>query len=127
MRLLLDTHVFLWWLADSRKLPRVARQAIEAPANEILVSAVSIWEIAIKSGLGKLEMTSPERLAKLIEEAELRELVVTSRHAAQVRRLPLHHRDPFDRLLVAQAQVEEATLVTTDLALHPYEVPRLPA
>lgn len=89
------------------------------------MSAVSIWEIVIKSGLGKLGTASPERLAASIEEAELRELAVTARHAAQVRRLPPHHRDPFDRLLIAQAQVEDATLVTTDSAMDAYDVSRL--
>lgn len=110
MKFLLDTHVFLWWLADSGKLPVAARRAIEAPANEVLVSAVSIWEM---------------RLAASIEEAELCELAVTARHAAQVRRLPPHHRDPFDRLLIAQAQVEDATLVTTEGAMDAYDVSRL--
>ncbi len=118
MRLLLDTHVFLWAVADSRKLGAAARRLIEE-ADEVSVSAASIWEIAIKSRLGKLAGDA-ESLAAAIDDSGFAELPVTGRHAAAVARLPLHHADPFDRLLVAQALTEPLILVTVDKTLARY-------
>ncbi len=118
MRLLLDTHVFLWAVADSRKLGAAARRLIEE-ADEVSVSAASIWEIAIKSRLGKLAGDA-ESLAAAIDDSGFAELPVTGRHAAAVARLPLHHADPFDRLLVAQALTEPLILVTADKTLARY-------
>lgn len=118
MRLLLDTHVFLWAVADSRKLGAAARRLIEE-ADEVSVSAASIWEIAIKSWLGKLAGDA-ESLAAAIDDSGFAELPVTGRHAAAVARLPLHHADPFDRLLVAQALTEPLILVTADKTLARY-------
>jgi PIN domain nuclease of toxin-antitoxin system len=123
VRLLLDTHVLLWWDEGERLDPQ-ARHAIEA-ATEVFVSAVSAWEIAIKTALGRLD---PVRtVAEAIEECGFQELPVTVRHAAAVAGLPFHHRDPFDRLLVAQAKVEQLTVVTRDPTFRRYRVRTLPA
>lgn len=121
-RLLLDTHVWLWWQADDRRLAKVARAAI-ARAAEVYVSAASAWEMAIKIALGKLE--APEDVAEAVDAGGFRELPVHFRHVAALRTLPAHHRDPFDRLLLAQARVDGLTLVTADPALPPYGVPHL--
>ena len=118
MRLLLDTHVFLWVVTDSRKLKQVARQAILA-AEEVHVSAASIWEIAIKAGLGRLEGDAHAMLDS-IAASGFRELPVSGRHAAAVQRLPPYHGDPFDRLLIAQAIAEPLHLMTADPALTRY-------
>ena len=118
MRLLLDTHVFLWAITDSRKLKADARQKLTA-AREVYVSAASIWELAIKVRLGKLH-GDPRQIAEAIEPSGFIELPVTSEHAASVALLPLHHSDPFDRLLVAQALTEPLVLLTADRKLVAY-------
>jgi PIN domain nuclease of toxin-antitoxin system len=118
MRLLLDTHVFLWAVSDSRKLKATAREKMLA-ADEIYVSSASIWEIAIKSGLGKID-GDPDRLAQAIDESGFIELPVSARHAARVAQLPVHHHDPFDRMLVAQALCEPLILLTADGLLTRY-------
>ncbi len=118
MRLLLDTQVYLWYLADSRKLPASARREI-AGAEEVFVSAASIWEAAIKAGLGKLNAAADDLVAG-IGASGFAELPVSARHAARVRTLPQHHRDPFDRLLVAQALHEPLHLLTADAPLRRY-------
>ncbi|MGH7893734.1 MAG: type II toxin-antitoxin system VapC family toxin [Candidatus Binatia bacterium] len=125
MRLLLDTHVFLWWLRDDRRLSRGARAAISATTASVLVSAASIWEIAIKISLRKLEWKSARSvtLEDSIAACGFEELAVTALHAAGVRALPHHHRDPFDRILVAQALAEGARIVSADAALAKYVVP----
>lgn len=115
MRLLLDTHIFIWAVTDSPKLSHEARRQILA-ADEVYVSAASIWEIAIKSGLGKIE-GDVVQMVSAIEGSGFLELPVTADHAARVADLPLHHRDPFDRLLVAQAMMEPLTLLTADNVL----------
>ncbi len=124
MRLLLDTHVFLWWLADDQRLSPRCREQIANPINDVMLSAVTVWELAIKLGLGKLEMepSDAERLHLLAADNGFDELPISAAHAAEVRLLPAHHRDPFDRLLVAQAQSEGLTVVTADPAIHPYQV-----
>ena len=118
MRLLLDTHVFLWAVSDSKKLKTAARQHMLA-ADAIYVSAASIWEIAIKSRLGKIE-GDPERLAQAIAQSGFIELPVSSAHAARVSKLPIHHHDPFDRLLLAQSLTEPLILLTADALLPQY-------
>jgi len=118
MRLLLDTHLFLWAVTDSRKLKAAARRQMLA-AEQIFVSAASIWEIAIKARLGKID-GDPQRLALAIDDSGFIELPVSALHAARVAQLPLHHHDPFDRLLVAQAISEPLLLLTADQALAPY-------
>ena len=119
-RLLLDTHVLLKALADDPGLAPATRSAITDSANEVFVSAVSVWEIAIKRSLGKLR--APDGMASLIEESGFLELVVTSFHAEQAGGLPMHHRDPFDRMLVAQAQAEGLSIVTVDSRISLYGV-----
>lgn len=118
MRLLLDTHVFLWAVTDSRKLKASVRQQMMA-ADQIHVSAASIWEIAIKSRLGKID-ADPERLAQSIDQSGFIELPVTARHAARVAKLPLHHHDPFDRMLIAQSLCEPLIFLTADEVLTRY-------
>lgn len=118
MKVLLDTHVFLWAVAASRRLSADARRLI-ADADEVNVSAASIWEIAIKVGLGRIK-GEPKDFVDAIERSGFVELPVTAVHAASVARLPQHHRDPFDRLLVAQAMAEPLVLLTADEALLPY-------
>jgi PIN domain nuclease of toxin-antitoxin system len=125
--LLLDTHIFLWWLADDRRLTARLRTRISAPGVEVFVSAVSIWEMAIKLALGKLDLPGTDlgRLDALIPACGFRELAMTAAHATAVATLPRLHGDPFDRLLVAQARAESATLVTRDPKLAAYGVPVL--
>jgi len=115
--LLLDTHVVLWWQRDDRRLGREARDAI-ATADVVWVSAVSGWEVAIKTALGRLGLDEP--FAALIAADDLTELPMTLAHTGRLQELPVHHTDPFDRMLVAQALSEQATLVTHDRAFEPY-------
>lgn len=122
MKLLLDTHVFLWWQADSRKLGADARRAI-ARADTVWISAASAWEVAIKVALGKLRIPGP--FSEAVEQSSFTELPIGFEHAALVGRLPHHHSDPFDRMLIAQAIVEGATVVTHDTQLEAYAVPLL--
>ena len=126
MNLLLDTHVLLWWLDDpTTLLSEQALTAIRDPDNKITVSVVSAWEIAIKKALNKLE--APEDLKEMIVDSGFELMPVDYEHAWQVKDMPLHHRDPFDRLLVSQATVKNLTLVTRDPKLKPYNVPILEA
>lgn len=118
MRLLLDTHVFLWVMANDARLPAAGRELI-LEADEVMVSAASIWEIAIKARIGKLRADAGY-LAERLEAGGFVELPVTARHAALVTHLPDHHTDPFDRLLIAQAMAEPLLLVTVDRQLAPY-------
>ena len=121
MRVLLDTHVLLWALAEPRRLDGETRATIESGDTEVLFSAASIWEIAIKAGLGRSDFAfDPAEVARAALDTGFTELAVRSNAAALVGRLPLLHRDPFDRVLVAQAIVEPATLYTTDRQLVPY-------
>ena len=121
MVLLLDTHILLWALdAPERLSPDVAAQ-IESPEATVYFSAASIWEIAIKMALGKIDFHfSPEDIAQAAKETGFVELPVSAAHGAKVAHLPPHHRDPFDRLLIAQALLMPAQLLTADSALPPY-------
>lgn len=118
MRLLLDTHIFIWAVMDNRKLKKVARHMI-LDADEVFVSAASIWEVAIKAGLGKLD-GDVNLLVSEIESSGFIELPVRIAHTAMVRKLPDIHRDPFDRLLIAQAMSEPLHLMTADNSLAAY-------
>lgn len=120
MRILLDTHVFLWWLRDDRRLGARVRAAVSAPRSEILVSAASIWEAAIKAALGKLAVDGD--LVAEIAANGFSELPISARHAQVAGGLPRHHDDPFDRLLVAQASVEGLVLATADGRFDAYGV-----
>jgi PIN domain nuclease of toxin-antitoxin system len=118
MRLLLDTHIFLWAVSGNPVLKASTRRFIES-ADRVYVSAASIWEIAIKSKLGKIEADADELISS-IEQSGFSELPVSAAHAAGVARLALHHTDPIDRLLVAQAVAEPLKFLTADPALCPY-------
>jgi PIN domain nuclease of toxin-antitoxin system len=121
MRVLLDTHILLWALGAPAKLPPQARQAILDPTNEIWFSAASIWEIAIKSQLRRRDFVADAaEIAGAAVDSGFDELPVRAQHGALTARLPLHHRDPFDRLLVAQAMTEPSHLLTVDTALRRY-------
>jgi PIN domain nuclease of toxin-antitoxin system len=121
MRVLLDTHVLLWALAQPHRLDAETRATIESGATEVLFSAASIWEIAIKAGLGRAAFAvKPAEIAHTAVDIGFVELVIRSDAAALVAELPLYHRDPFDRVLIAQAIVEPATLYTADDRLTRY-------
>ena len=120
MRLLIDTHILLWWDRQLRRLSRPLRSAIEDEANEIFVSAVSIWEIAIKRTIGKLSFRRP--IVDAVSEFGFEILAVTGEHAEYAGGLPHHHSDPFDRLIIAQAYLEQMTLGTQDRSMRPYGV-----
>ncbi|PWT75265.1 MAG: PIN domain nuclease [Proteobacteria bacterium] len=123
MRLLLDTRAFLWWDTHDTRLPDTHRLAIESPRNEVFVSAATVWEIAIKRSSGKLAFGMS--VAKAIEQHRFISLPITVDHAEGAGSLPQLHRDPFDRLLVAQAQLEGLILVTVDDQILRYAVPHL--
>ncbi|RYE72732.1 MAG: type II toxin-antitoxin system VapC family toxin [Oxalobacteraceae bacterium] len=118
MRILLDTHVYLWWLQDSPKLSNVARVRIDS-ASKVYISSASIWEATIKAGIGKLEVDVNQLVAE-ITNCGFDELPILARHAAMVAQLPDIHRDPFDRILVAQALCEPLRLLTADGILGGY-------
>ena len=124
MRLLLDTRILLWWLADDRRLPSPAAVVIEDPDNEVVVSAVSAWEITIKQAAGRLE--APDDLLSALAANEFGALAITAAHAVAAGRLPPHHADPFDRMLIAQAQIDGFTLVSVDGRFSDYDVEVLP-
>ena len=125
MRLLLDTNALLWWWFAMPHLGPRAREVIAEPANDVLVSAASACEMALKQAIGKLDAPA-DMEQRLVEDAFL-PLPVTVRHGIVIRELPLHHRDPFDRILIAQAQTEGLTLVTADRVFAAYDVPLLDA
>ena len=116
-RVLLDTQIVLWALGGHRRLPREARRLIER--SEVFVSAASIWEVAIKSAIGKLD-ADPSAVHEALGPSGFETLDISAAHAAHVAGLPAHHRDPFDRLLLAQSVLEGLMLVTADAQLAPY-------
>lgn len=120
MKVLLDTRILLWWLADDEHLPARAAVAIVDPETEVVVSAASAWEISIKQAAGRLD--APEDLLDAVVANDFGTLSVTLEHAMAAGRLPAHHADPFDRMLIAQAQIEGITLLTVDRRFSDYEV-----
>ncbi len=124
MRFLLDTSTWLWSVGKVERLNQASRDVLRAPQHELYFSAVSVWEIAIKSSLGKLQLPEPPRIVIPRETTRqgLRSLPVTNLHALAVYDLPLHHGDPFDRLLIAQALSEGLTLITADRDMKRYSV-----
>lgn len=127
MRLLLDTHTFLWWVEDAPELSKKARRALANPNNECFLSLVSCWEMAIKLSFGKLKLAGvierfvPDQLAA----NGFRQLEMDFRHVARVAAMPFHHHDPFDRLLVAQAKEEKLAIVSADAVFQKYDVKRI--
>lgn len=127
MRLLLDTHVFLWWIEGAPELSKRAQQAIANPKNECLLSLASCWELAIKLSLGKLRLATPiERLIpQQLAANGFRQMEIEFRHVARVATMPFHHRDPFDRLLAAQALEEGLAIVSADAVFQRYGVKKI--
>jgi PIN domain nuclease of toxin-antitoxin system len=123
VKVLVDTHAFLWFMAGDARLSRAARRAIEGSDGAWWLSAASVWELAIKSSLGRLTLPAPaaEYIADKVQNG-LRVLAIEWPHAAAVERLPLHHGDPFDRLIVTQAQSDRLTIVTKDAVFRKYGV-----
>ena len=127
MRVLLDTHSFIWFIAGDPKLSDPARQAIQNEENDVLLSAASIWEMAIKTSLGKLALAQPfdQLIPAQLELNAIEVLPVEAAHAIRVATLPYHHRDPFDRLLAAQSLEEDLPIVSVDIVLDSYGVKRI--
>jgi len=121
MRFLLDTHVLLWALASPKRLPKPIFDLLETTGNDVLFSSASIWEIAIKAQLLRAEFgVDAATIIDAARETGFTELAVSAQHAASVSSLPLHHKDPFDRMLISQAMTEPARLITADRALSAY-------
>ena len=127
MRVLVDTHVFLWWVEGDRALPPKARAALADPDNECLVSLASVWELAIKAGLGKLKLSLPVKryVVENVAANDFRMLDIKIAHVGRVETLASHHGDPFDRMLIAQALEENLPVVTADPIFRKYGVKRI--
>jgi PIN domain nuclease of toxin-antitoxin system len=124
MRVLLDTHAFLWFISGSKKLSSVARNIIADLDNEVFLSAASLWEIAIKVSLGKLDLIQPyeKLIPEQLQQEEIRTLPIEIDHLTNMIKLPFHHRDPFDRLIIAQGIVEGFPIVSSDPVFTNYPV-----
>ena len=124
MKLLLDTHAFLWWIGNDNRLSDTARKVISNVENDVFISTASVWEMAVKTCSGKLSINSELAgfMKKHLAKNAFSILPISLAHALQIAKLPTIHRDPFDRMLVAQAQVEKARLVSTDPEIHKYAV-----
>lgn len=120
MRYLLDTHILLWWLGEPEKLTPETLEVIASKDNFVVISAASIWEMRIKQNLGKL--TLPDNFEEILSDEPFERLSITVAHAHAIKDLPTIHRDPFDRILIAQAKLENLTLITEDQLLKEYEV-----
>lgn len=123
MRYLLDTHVFLWWLSSDKRLKVSWIQAISDSRNEVFVSVVSAWEMSIKIQLGKLRLKTP--LVECFKDLRFGVLDISLDHILSLNQLPLKHKDPFDRMIIAQARAEQCVLVTDDEKMSEYDVPLL--
>jgi PIN domain nuclease of toxin-antitoxin system len=126
MRILLDTHALLWWLSDDEALGEKARLQIAEPDNAIIVSAASLWEIAIKQSLGKVDADLAEIEKEVAHQGMIR-MGIEADHLIELVALPNHHRDPFDRMLIAQARAEDLLLMTADSGIAAYSVDRIAA
>ncbi|KAF0248032.1 MAG: PilT protein-like protein [bacterium] len=124
MRLLLDTHIFLWWDSDPSKLSKMSLEAIEDKSNSLFLSIISIWEIQVKKDIGKLSLRVP--LIEMLEEQEktneIKLLPLETKHIFGLEGLTQHHKDPFDRVIIAQAKVENLTVITNDIVSSNYGV-----
>lgn len=129
MRILLDTQCWLWMQAEPTRLSARSRKLIVEPTNELFLSVASVWEIAIKTELGKLKLPVPvdEYVTSRLARQSVRSLPIEQAHALRVALLPRHHRDPFDRILIAQAQVESVPILTSDPAFRAYDAEVIPA
>ncbi len=127
MRVLLDTHCWLWWLVEPEKLSKIAQETIMTFDNELLLSVASIWEIGIKYKANKLQLPkTPEILIpQQMQMDRIETLSINAFHALQAAALPLHHKDPFDRMLIAQTQLEKIVILTNDTAFTYYDVETL--
>lgn len=127
MRLLLDTHTLLWWLANDPRLSAPAHETVANPRNDCFVSLASCWELAIKASLGKIRLANPvERfIPDELAANDFQLLPIEFKHVARVESLPFHHRDPFDRLLAAQALTERMTIASADVVFDAYGVKRV--
>ncbi len=127
MNYLLDTHALIWFLAGDLELSFLARQIMEDESNTLWISVASLWEMAIKFSIGKLNLGQPfEKLfPEQLENNDIAMLGITVEHLKMVSRLPLHHRDPFDRLIIAQAQIEKMPILSADVVFDAYSVPRV--
>lgn len=125
MRVLLDTYILLWWLGEPARISEKTHKRIAAPQNTVYVSAVSLWEIRLKQSLGKLQL--PKDFEKRLNEETFEALPLQNSHSAALLSLPWYHRDPFDRILIAQARAEKLQFLTADLTLAAYGKPVLPA
>ncbi len=127
MNILLDTHAFLWFTAGDSNMSRKARTLIEDKGNNAFLSVASLWEIAIKVSLGKLELTEPfeQLIPEQLEDNGIELLHISVSHASMVAGLPFHHRDPFDRLLIAQAKVEQIPIISADKIFDAYKIERI--
>ncbi|HEX8197289.1 MAG TPA: type II toxin-antitoxin system VapC family toxin [Pyrinomonadaceae bacterium] len=123
MQLLIDTHVLIWFLEGNKSLSKPHRQIISDSQNDVLVSIASLWEIAVKISLGKLTLAKPlADVIKQIAVENIEVLPILPKHTLQVSTLPFHHRDPFDRIIVAQSQVENLPIVTNDIEFNHYGI-----
>jgi PIN domain nuclease of toxin-antitoxin system len=127
VKYLLDTHIFIWWLDNSPKLPKAAHDVIADPASALFLSAASVWEIAAKHQLGKLFFPTPleKTIPEILAHDRITLLPIDLPHLFKFHQLPPHHRDLFDRLLIAQASAESLTLITCDACFKPYSIPTL--
>ena len=127
MRLLLDTHIFLWFIGGDERLSETARSLIEDDQNQVYLSVASLWEMAIKISLGKLSLARPYEtlIPEQIDQNQLELMGITLPHTTVVVSLPYHHRDPFDRMIIAQALTEQLTLVSGDPVFDLYEIDRV--
>lgn len=117
---LLDTHVLLWWLSDPKQLTRAAREAIKEGSNAVYLSSAAAWEMGIKKALGRLDY--PGNLAEVLSKEHIEVLPITLPHALAVADLPVHHQDPFDRMQIVQARLEDLVLITRDEKIAAYDV-----
>ncbi|MFP4002542.1 MAG: type II toxin-antitoxin system VapC family toxin [Alphaproteobacteria bacterium] len=120
MRWLIDSHVFLWWVSDELKVANPAYSVLSDRTNEVFVSVATVWELSIKSALGKLHVKADWQEQVLLNR--MTPIAITMRHAQMAAALPFHHRDPFDRMLIAQARTEGLTLITADARISDYDV-----
>ncbi len=121
-KFLLDTHILLWWLADHPNLPKQVRNIINSRKNIICVSAISAWEIGIKQSIGKLTIPKKPSIDRVIAQSGFIEIPITIEHALAAGKLPLLHKDPFDRMLIAQSNIEQLVLITNDTKIEQYDV-----